>query len=125
MYVFRGADGVRDGVWVVESELDAIMLTQHVRTVIALRSATNPIDQFAKAALLSNSPIISCPDNDWAGYDGNLVFIWYCEDQIKRRVVTCRVVEPHKDVGDFVMAGGNLEEFVNMAYQKAELKGLL
>ena len=118
MHVFDGL-GAGPGIWVVESELDAIMLSQHVSCVLALRSVANPFDQIAKAALKANSPIISCPDNDDAGWEWNVVFILYCTHKLKRSPVTCRVPKEYKDIGHLITDGGNLEEFVTIAYKKA------
>jgi hypothetical protein len=93
-------------VVVVESELDALLLAQEAHDLacaVALRTATGKPDRRAHALLKAAPVILVALDNDQAGHGA-----WPWWKQHYRQAIRWRVPQPHKDVGDYMVAGGDL-----------------
>jgi hypothetical protein len=122
---FKGPPG--KALWIVESELDAIMLSPWVPSVLAVRSASNNMDQISYDAIKGASVVMLSPDMDDPGLDSAIRFAEQFNQMGAKGVLVVAPYEPHKDVGDFVQSRTDkeaaIQEVVNFGNDIVKKKG--
>lgn len=107
-------------VVIVESELDAVLLYQEAGDLVhavALGSATNKPDSYIRGLLRVATSIFVCLDYDDPGIEA---WGWWEHNYPDAH----RVFAPKgKDVGDFILGGGSVREWVEDMIAKSEAGG--